>query len=94
MTRFSTVAIFAVAALVGSGIAQAIPELESLSDFTDTAFGRALLAKIVLLVLLLALGAWNRQRARPRLAAARGAARAARARPGRCCAGRCEPRRC
>ena len=68
MTRFSTVAILAVAALVGSGIAQAIPELESLSDFTETAFGRALLAKIVLLLLLLALGAWNRQRARPRLA--------------------------
>ena len=68
VTRFSTIAIFAVAALVGSGVAQAIPELESLSDFIDTAFGRALLAKIVLLVLLLALGAWNRQRARPELA--------------------------
>jgi copper transport protein len=68
VTRFSTVAILAVAALVGSGVAQAIPELESLADLTDTAFGRALLAKGVLLVLLLALGAWNRQRARPRLA--------------------------
>ena len=34
VARFSTVAILAVAALVGSGIAQAIPELESLSDFT------------------------------------------------------------
>ena len=68
VTRFSTLALLAVAALVGSGIAQAIPALESLSDFTDTAFGRALLAKIVLLVLLLALAAWNRQRARPRLA--------------------------
>ncbi len=68
VTRFSSVAILAVAALVASGIAQAIPELESLSDFTETAFGRALLAKIVLLLLLLALGAWNRQRARPRLA--------------------------
>jgi copper transport protein len=67
--RFSSVAIFAVAALVASGIAQAIPALVSLSDFTGTAFGRALLAKIVLLVLLLGLGAWNRQRARPRLAA-------------------------
>ena len=68
VTRFSGVAILAVAALVGSGVAQAIPELESLSDFTETAFGRALLAKIVLLLLLLALGAWNRLRARPRLA--------------------------
>ncbi len=68
VARFSTVAIFAVAALVASGIAQAIPELESLSDLTDTAFGRALLVKGVLLALLLTLGAWNRQRARPRLA--------------------------
>ena len=69
VSRFSTFALFAVAALVASGIAQAIPALESLSDFTNTAFGRSLLAKIALLVLLLALGAWNRRSARPRLAA-------------------------
>ncbi len=69
VARFSTLALFAVAALVASGITQAIPELESFSDFIDTAFGRALLAKIALLLLLLGLGAWNRQRARPRLAA-------------------------
>ena len=69
VARFSTLALFAVAALIAAGVAQAIPELESLSDFTDTAFGRSLLAKIALLVRLLGLGAWNRQRARPRLAA-------------------------
>jgi copper transport protein len=68
VTRFSTVALFAVAALVASGVAQAIPELESLSDFLDTGFGRALLAKIVLLLALIGLGAWNRGRAQPRLA--------------------------
>jgi copper transport protein len=68
VTRFSTIALCAVAALVASGIAQAIPELDSLSDFVDTAFGRALLAKIVLLLALVGLGAWNRQRSRPRLA--------------------------
>jgi copper transport protein len=68
VTRFSSIAIFAVAALVASGIAQAIPALESLSDLAETAFGRALLAKGALLVLLLGLGAWNRRRARPRLA--------------------------
>jgi copper transport protein len=50
VTRFSDIALFAVAALVASGVTQAIPELESFSDFVDTAFGRALLAKIVLLV--------------------------------------------
>jgi copper transport protein len=68
IARFSPLALFAVAALVASGVAQAIPELGSLSDLVDTAFGRALLAKIVLLLCLVALGAWNRQRARPRLA--------------------------
>jgi copper transport protein len=68
VTRFSDIALFAVAALVASGVTQAIPELESFSDFVDTAFGRALLAKIVLLVGLIGLGAWNRGRARPRLA--------------------------
>lgn len=68
ITRFSTIALFAVAALVASGVAQAIPALESFSDFFDTAFGRALLAKIVLLLALIGLGAWNRGRARPRLA--------------------------
>jgi copper transport protein len=69
IARFSTIALFAVAALVASGVVQAIPELKSLSDFADTAFGRSLLAKIVLLVLLLGLGAWNRQVAGPRLRA-------------------------
>ena len=68
VTRFSSIALFAVAALVASGVAQAIPDLESFSDFVDTAFGRALLAKIVLLLGLIGLGAWNRARARPRLA--------------------------
>jgi copper transport protein len=68
VTRFSDIALFAVAALVASGVTQAIPELESFSDFVDTAFGRALLAKIVLLVGLIGLAAWNRGRARPRLA--------------------------
>jgi copper transport protein len=68
VSRFSPLALFAVAALVASGVAQAIPALESFSDLVDTAFGRALLVKIVLLLGLVALGAWNRQRARPRLA--------------------------
>jgi copper transport protein len=69
VARFSTVALVAVAALVAGGVAQAIPALDSLGDLLDTAFGRALLAKIVVLLALLGLGAWNRQRARPRLAA-------------------------
>jgi copper transport protein len=72
--RFSTFALAAVAALVASGVVQAIAELDSLSDLTGTAFGRAILIKVALLLGLIGLGAWNRQRARPRLAtlAARG----------------------
>jgi copper transport protein len=66
--RFSSIALIAVAALVASGVAQAIPDLDSFSDFVETAFGRALLAKIVLLLALIGIGAWNRGRARPRLA--------------------------
>jgi copper transport protein len=67
--RFSTLALAAVAALVATGVVQAIAELESLSDLTGTAFGRAILIKVALLAALICLGAWNRQRARPRLAA-------------------------
>lgn len=67
--RFSAIALAAVTGLVAGGTAQAIAELEALSDLTDTPFGRAILIKITLLLALIALGAWNRQRARPRLAA-------------------------
>ena len=69
VARFSTIALFAVAGLVASGAIQAIVELHAFSDLVDTAFGRAILIKIVLLLGLVGLGAWNRQRARPRLAA-------------------------
>ena len=67
--RFSVVALAAVAGLVAAGTVQAIAELDALSDLTDTPFGRAILIKVALLLALIGLGAWNRQRARPRLAA-------------------------
>jgi len=68
IARFSTLAALAVAALVASGILQAIVELGALSDLWRSAFGRAILVKSALVVLLVAIGAWNRTRARPRLA--------------------------
>ena len=46
VSRFSTLALFAVATLVASGTIQAIVELQSFSDLIDTAFGRAILIKI------------------------------------------------
>jgi copper transport protein len=69
LSRFSTLALAAVAGLIVGGVAQTIVELDALSELTDTAFGRAILVKVALLAGLIALGAWNRQRARPRLAA-------------------------
>ncbi len=69
VVRFSTLALAAVAGLVASGTLQAIVQLEAFSDLLDTAFGRAILIKIGLLACLIALGAWNRQRVRPRLSA-------------------------
>lgn len=67
--RFSTVALIAVAAVLATGTTQAIVELPAFADLLDTAFGRAILIKVALLAVLIGLGAWNRQRARPRLAA-------------------------
>ena len=69
VARFSAIAMIAVGALVASGATQAIVELHAFSDLTGTAFGRAILIKIGLLAVLIGLGAWNRQRARPRLRA-------------------------
>jgi copper transport protein len=66
--RFSTLAIVAVAALVASGVLQAIVELHAVADVWESAFGRAILVKAGLVLGLLAIGAWNRARARPRLA--------------------------
>lgn len=69
VTRFSVLALAAVAGLVASGVVQSIAELDTPSALLDTAFGRAILIKVGLLSALITLGAWNRQRARPRLAA-------------------------
>ncbi len=67
VSRFSTVALAAVAVLVATGTVQAILDLEAFGDLLHSAFGRAILVKIGLLVALIGLGAWNRQRTRPRL---------------------------
>jgi copper transport protein len=69
ITRFSAVALIAVAGLVAGGTIQAIAELDALSDFTTTPFGRAIVIKIGIVLILIGFGAWNRQRARPRLVA-------------------------
>ena len=67
VTRFSTLALTAVAALLATGVAQSILHLDALSDLVDTAFGRAILVKSVLFAALIALGAYNRRRSQPAL---------------------------
>jgi copper transport protein len=68
ITRFSTVAIAAVAALLATGVVQSILHLDSWADLVDTAFGRAILIKVAIFVALIALGAYNRRRSQPQLA--------------------------
>jgi copper transport protein len=71
--RFSRVALVTVAVLVASGIVNALLDLASVSDLWDTTYGRVLSAKIILLAVALAFGAWHLWGVPRRLAAADGA---------------------
>ena len=92
--RFSALATIALPLLLLSGVVQSIVEVGSFGALLDSAFGRAVLIKIVVALAIVALGFVNRQRLLPALrratdagahrrAAAPHAARRARARPGR-----------
>ena len=65
--RFSPLALASVATLLATGTYQSILYLESIGDLTSSAFGRAILIKIVLIVALIALGALNMRRNKPDL---------------------------
>jgi copper transport protein len=65
--RFSGLALIAVALLLAGGVAQSLLQLGAVNDLWDTAFGRAVAIKAVLVILLLGLGALNRRRTLPRL---------------------------
>jgi copper transport protein len=69
LRRFSPVALAAVLALLVTGTAQALIQIDAFSELLHTAYGRAVLVKIGLLAGLIALGAVNRLRTLPRLAA-------------------------
>ena len=64
---FSRLAIVVVALIIITGAIQSIVLVGSLPAFVETAHGRLVLAKIALMVLLLALGAYNQRRSLPRL---------------------------
>jgi copper transport protein len=67
LVRFSTVALASVVVLALAGLVQAYVEIRHLDLVLDTAFGRAVLIKLGLLLVLIGLGALNRQRTVPRL---------------------------
>ncbi len=69
LVRFSPLALACVVALVATGTLQSIVYLQSVGDVVSDAFGRAVLAKIALLLGLVALGAVNRRRVLPALRA-------------------------
>jgi copper transport protein len=62
LTRFSGLALVMVMALVATGLYQAIRQVGSLGAATGTTYGRELLVKVGLVVVLVALGALSRRR--------------------------------
>ena len=67
LLRFSTVALAAVVLIALTGTVQTVIEVGSFSDMVETAFGRAVLAKIAAFILLVAVAASMRRRVIPAL---------------------------
>jgi len=68
LARFSPLALACVAAILLTGLGQAYAYVRHLDALLETAYGRAVLIKLVLLVgALIPLGAYNRYRSLPRL---------------------------
>lgn len=59
VTRFSRLALVAVAVLVATGTVNSFLDLAGVSDLWDTTYGRVLSTKILLLAVALAFGAWH-----------------------------------
>ncbi|HEV2010101.1 MAG TPA: FixH family protein, partial [Candidatus Limnocylindria bacterium] len=69
--RFSLVALTSVGALVTAGLLQSFDRLVLIQDLVETPYGLALLAKIVLVIVILAVAAFNLLRYGPRADRAR-----------------------
>lgn len=67
LLRFTPVALVAVAALTLAGTGLSLLSLTTLYDLADTAYGRALFAKIVLLLIVVAIAVLQREYLMPRL---------------------------
>lgn len=68
--RFSGVALWAVIAVIASGVVQSVILVPSFADLLDTAFGRAVLIKSAIVCVLICFGAAHRFWLMPRLRAA------------------------
>ena len=69
LARFSTIALAMVALIMATGLIQAYVYVRHLGDLLSTGYGRAVLAKFLLLLAVMAVAAYNRQRSVPRLEA-------------------------
>ncbi len=67
LSRFSRVALIAVGAILVTGLIQAYVYVRHLDALIETGYGRAVLAKFLLLLTLIGIGAYNRRRSLPRL---------------------------
>jgi copper transport protein len=67
LARFSPLALIAVAAILLTGLVQAYVYVRHLDALLETGYGRAVLAKLILLAAVIAIGAYNRRRSLPRL---------------------------
>lgn len=67
IARFSGVALWAAIAVIASGVVQSVILMPSLSDLLDTAFGRAILIKAAIVLVLIGFGAAHRFWLMPRL---------------------------
>ena len=67
LARFSQLALIAVIVILASGLVQAYVLVRHPHALLDTAYGRAVLIKFCLLLVLIGVGAYNRLRSVPRL---------------------------
>lgn len=67
LSRFSALALLAVAAILLTGVVQAYVYVRHFGDLFSTGYGRAVLAKFLLLLVVIGFAAYNRRRSVPRL---------------------------
>jgi copper transport protein len=69
LARFSTLALAMVALIMATGLTQAYVYVRHLGDLLSTGYGRAVLAKFLLLLCVIGVAAYNRRSSVPRLEA-------------------------